>query len=132
MTPVDQVRRLYDVFPNGRTFEQDVETFLRIGVVFSSGTAFLMAKPVPSPMVSTGFVYSDPEAVALPGQADTWLIWAAAGNMGEFFGFAPYKLEWLAWARRGAIRWHAWESTRDIVTRRHPSHETIVHPLAGS
>lgn len=114
MTPLEQAQRLYVTQPCGRTFEQDVATFLRIGVVFSTGTAFLMAKPVPSPMVSTSFIYADPEAVADRSICDTWLIWIAAGDMGEFFRFAPFRLDWLAWARKGVIRWHSFNRTERL------------------
>lgn len=50
-----------------------------------------------------------------PGEVcDTWLVWAAAGDMREIRQHIPYAKKWIAFARRGRIRFYR---CPELITR---------------
>lgn len=114
MKPIDAARAMYHKEPCGRCFGDDLATFLRIGYVFSTPTAFIMGKAVPSPHIRTGFGYDRPGANAPIEHCDTWLIWLAAGDLREFFRFEPRPMKFVAWARKGVIRFHHFDRVRAL------------------
>lgn len=96
----------------GRDMVADLKAFLCTGYVFSTPTAFIMAKPVGKFFEEQ---IQDPWAMFNPDEYDTWLIWLAAGDMAEFFRFCPYPLSWLAWARHDRLRFWRFESIQRKV-----------------
>ena len=100
----------------GRDMVSDLKAFLCTGYVFSTPTAFVMAKPTARFLAGN---YDDPWFMANPDEYDTWLVWLAAGDMAEFFRFCPYPLSWLAWARHDRLRFWRFESIQSKVTSYH-------------
>jgi hypothetical protein len=108
MSPIDKVRKLYDRFPQPRTFAEDFEAHLQHGFVFSKPDCFLMARPVckdaPHDFLADPWHQFD--------NPDCWLIWAAAGSSAVSvrtfcLTMQPFPLTWVAWARRtGPLKFH--------------------------
>jgi hypothetical protein len=102
MSALDQALALYE--GQDATFEEDLAAFVRTGRVYITPTCVLFAKAVPSHLDSHGAM-----DVWEAKDCDAWLIGLAAGDLGEFFRYAPYPLPWLVWARRGRLRKWTWE-----------------------
>ena len=106
MSPLEQILDMYARQMPAENFWEDVLAYLEVGVVVSTPTHFLMARPIeraaPRPW----------EHRALYDNPDTWLIWAAAGPTGESvktfcLQSQPYPLRYVAWARRdGALKFY--------------------------
>jgi hypothetical protein len=101
MTPVGRILDVYARHMPGENFWSDVMAYLEVGVVVSTPTHFLMARPIeradPRPWDHRA-TYANP---------DTWLVWAAAGESVKTFCLTqmPYPLAYAAWARRdGALK----------------------------
>jgi hypothetical protein len=109
MTAILQAYALYE--GRDRTFHEDLAAFIHTGRVYITPTCVLFAKAVPSSVKQHG-----PWDLWEEAQCDCWLIWLAAGDLGEFFRYAPFPLPWICWARRwGPLKWHAWERVRHLV-----------------
>lgn len=95
----------------------DVELFtgalllhLHHGYVYSSPTAFAMARPVAlswTPEELSTVAKTDPDG-------DAWFVWAVAGDMREALSKLPFPKKWLAFCRRGSPRIHRLELARLI------------------
>jgi hypothetical protein len=106
MTPVDRIVAMYDRHLPEENFYADVLAYLHVGVIVSTPTHFLMARPIER---------ADPrpwDHYAEYDKPDTWLVWAAAGpgavSVKTFcLRHMPYPLTWAAWARRtGPLKFH--------------------------
>ncbi len=102
MTALLQALTLYE--GQDRTFRDDLEAFMQTGRVYITPTAVLFAKAVPREVD-----HHLPWDLWEESQCDAWLIWLAAGDLSEFFRYAPHPLPWLCWARRGKLRWWPWD-----------------------
>lgn len=88
-----------------RTFHEDLAAFLHTGRVYITPTAVMLAKAVPS-----GMELHKPWDQWDESKCDCWLIWLAAGDLGEFFRYAPFPLPWICWARRwGPLKHYEWD-----------------------
>ena len=96
---LQQALALYAKEDCTRTFEEDLTAFIHTGRVHITPTCILLAKAVPSTRE-----YHEPWDTWQPHECDAWLIWLAAGELTEFFQYAPYELPWLLWARRDRLR----------------------------
>jgi hypothetical protein len=110
MTARERVQDLYHIYPQPRTFEQDVAIHRLTGVVIEGEDFFLMARGVKH---DAGFcALSNPE-VSFPRQVqDCWLIYAYSGPLGVFVTVAPYYLPLVCWARRNTQGWHFYRVDR--------------------
>lgn len=93
-----------------RTFAEDLAAFTHTGRVHITPTAVLFAKAVPSRIKEHG-----PWDIWEESECDAWLIWLGAGDMREFFRYAPYPLPWFVWARKDRLRWWRYEDVRRRV-----------------
>lgn len=103
MTALLQALALYE--GRERTFREDLDAFMQTGRVYITPTCVLFAKAVPSTVeVHQAWDRWEEE------QCDAWLIWLAAGDLREFFRYAPHPLPWIVWARRwGPLRRYEWD-----------------------
>ncbi len=146
MKPIDAARAMYHREPCGRCFGDDLAIFQRIGYVFSTPTAFLMGKPIVSPErfetaakvtgmtplndASLRFLYTLPDYEFSSLSCDTWLIWLAAGDMRDFFRFEPHPMKFVAWARKGRIRFHEFNRVKSRVLCKISTASSIFPPSA--
>lgn len=86
--PVEQVRELYDKYPQSCTFEEDLGYYLDCGYVCNTPQAFAMGEPTFS-TTENNIDY------------DAWFIHTAAGDLKTILTFLPYKLPYVIFARRG-------------------------------
>jgi len=106
MSPVARIAAMYARHLPEENFYADALAYLEVGLVVSTPTHFMMARPVKR---------ADPrpwEHYAHYDKPDTLLVWAAAGpsavSVKTFcLQHMPYPLTWAAWARRdGPLKFH--------------------------
>jgi len=112
-TPFDEVSELYEVYPQARTFEEDLCAHISSGYVISTPEFFVMGRGVDR--------WGGEETIADPwhrfpeGEVNAWFVYAFAGRLTGEAGAAfrraiPYELEWVGWARYGRrVRFYRWE-----------------------
>jgi hypothetical protein len=84
-------------------FDRELSAHLLTGYVFSSPEAFIMGRAVDGS--AAGCLQADPFHVFPAESCDTWLVWLAAGDLARMAEWVPYRLPWIAWARRdGPLR----------------------------
>ena len=117
MSPREQVKALYVLYPQPRSFEEDESLHRAIGYVIESSDWFLMGRAVDSK--------APVEAIVCPHLSfarevqDAWFIWAYSGELRAMLYLAPYWLPLVGWARRnGMIRWYRCEEMLRKVSGR--------------
>lgn len=105
-----KVELLYRQHPQGVTFEEEIASHLRNGVIYSDGTALLLAKPT----VRNIHVNHEPVWPKWNLEVDAWWISLFVGDMTRlpeiFFNFA-FKLPYVGWCRRGGEpRFYEWNA----------------------
>jgi hypothetical protein len=116
MTIIEQARKLYAQSPHLECFEDDVAAHVRTGYVFVTPTSILLGRAVPRD--ADDALISDPWHAFAPSECDAWFVWLAVGNLPEITSFIPYEQKWIAFARKGRIRWHGFHGR---FTRFQPS-----------
>lgn len=83
-------------------FEEVLGHFLKDGYCWSSPESFVLA--------TTG-EWRGGEMYSGAVEPNCWVVQLAAGDnpFKRFLKLAPMKLEYVAWQRRGADRYHVWE-----------------------
>lgn len=114
MTPAEKILALYE--GDHVKLAADVLRFMQHGYVISTPDFFLMGRPTRK---------ASPLAVHKDGN-DTWLVWAAAGDLRKIIAAMPCPLPWLAWSRRGK-RLRFW---RIESTLRHAARTVFPQPSA--
>ena len=118
-TPRQQVERLYERYPQPRSFAEDERLYRVTGYVIETDDVFIMGKAV----------YRDaPEdAILCPHVAfnrwssDAWFLHAMSGNLLSMYDAMPYPLPYVGWARRdGPIKWHLTEEARRHISGKVP------------
>lgn len=104
------VESLYRRHPQGVTFEEEIASHLKNGVIYSDGTALLMAKPT----VRNLHVNHEPVWPKWNLDVDAWWISLFVGDMSRlpelFYNFA-FKLPYVGWCRRGGEpRFYEWNA----------------------
>lgn len=112
MTPVERAMAIYGEEPCRRTFDEDLQLHLMYGYVFSTPTMFMMGRPVDR--------YDPPEYIVTPDRRplwgpNAWLIYLAAGDLGEFFRYCPYPLPWVGWERKNKLRFYDFKRAKRKV-----------------
>lgn len=96
MTPVEQAAAVYDREPCVNTFREDLEAHLLNGLVFSTPTAFVMAR------------YTSRESLTCA--LETCIhVHLAAGDVMEIFNFPHIPCEWVSFERDNVLRFHRYE-----------------------
>jgi hypothetical protein len=108
LTPRKEVELLYELYPQPRSFEEDIALHRVTGYVIDTDDVFLMGRPVRHDVPVEAILC--PHVSFAREQCDAWFIWACAGNVKAMPEFAPYPLPLAGWARRNSrIRWYWWE-----------------------
>lgn len=94
LPPAQTIFGLYD---DPAHFDTALLAHVLGGYVYCSPLCFLLARPVPHTEI--------PEAIENPWtnwkleECDTWLVYAACGDLGQFFDVAPFDLDFIAYQR---------------------------------
>jgi hypothetical protein len=85
-----------------RTFDTDLALHLKHGIVISTESVFLMGRPVERNaehrlIVNPAIRFYNP---------DCWLVYLAAGHIGRFFKYEPYRLPWFCWERSNRLKFY--------------------------
>ena len=106
--PYDNAAKVYDREPCARTFEEDLDSHLRRGFVFSTPASFIMGRPVDR--------YANECLILDPDHSfyswNSWLIFLASGDLRQFFRNVPFSLEWVGWQRSNKLRWYKLEDIK--------------------
>lgn len=73
-----------------------------------------------STYVKFHYVYAAPDALILARlEYDNWFVELAVGNMQRFFEVAPFKTEWVGFARfakgKKESKWYQWEKIKKLT-----------------
>ena len=108
-----ELERLYaSPFAAGHTFLADLAAHFEHGYVWSSPTAFIMARLVSStwgPERWGNLAETDPGG-------DAWCVWVAVGDLREFFRVCPHETKFACFARRGFPRLWPFEKLKRLST----------------
>ena len=110
MAPIQRAIEVYRNEPCARSFQEDLEAHLLNGYVWSSPTAFGMARKVDR--------HADAELILNPwhvfpsDSVNAWLVYLGAGSLKEMFTRFPHKLEWIGWERENVLRWYRMDRAR--------------------
>lgn len=131
LTPVERAAAVYGREACARSFREDLEAHLLHGLVFSTPTAFCMARYVsrewPGGMIVDPHVNDSGVAgggVENFGESDLTCalkncihLYLAAGDMGEFFEFPHEPCEWISYERNNVLRFHSYEALKKRCTK---------------
>jgi hypothetical protein len=100
MTPVEFAAAVYQQEECARSFQEDLEAHLLNGYVFSTPAFFVMGRGVLSS--------APPREIVDPWvkfeQADAWLIYLLAGDIGKALQMLPHDLPRIGWERSNKLR----------------------------
>lgn len=98
MRPIDSARECWNALEGTGSFDGLVAWCLACGYVYAGEDAFICARP----WKIGGGLFEPCE------NPNAWLVFLAAGPKGmgvrRFVNLAPYRLEWVAFHRRGKPR----------------------------
>lgn len=115
MTVLEQVARLYRQQPQPRTFAEDLAAHRATGYVLEAPGTLLLGREVPSQADEDEL--SDPWRGWPATECDAWFVWLAVGRLPDVIALIPHRQKWVAFARRGRIRWHEFDG---LLTRIKP------------
>lgn len=124
MTPVERAAAVYAREPCARTFREDLEAHLLHGYVWSSPTAFVMARPVNR--LAPRELIVNPWHVFAEEEVDCWLVYLAAGCRTEIWGACPKWLPFVMWERNNVLRTYYAQRVKRLCTH------SSFSPLHGS
>ena len=105
------------VYENGpRSFKQDLEAHLIHGIVFSTPTAFVMARYVSRSWPDHSIInpwLND----ATCSQLDTLHVYLAAGDLTEFFTFPHISCKWVSFERKNNLKFYSYARLRRTILR---------------
>lgn len=88
-----------------RGLDEDIALHLAFGYLIKTPTYIAMGKPIVRWMSDEEI--RDPRIQVPAGYTpDAWLCYAFAGSACDFTSFMPYYLPYVAWHRRGNLRYH--------------------------
>jgi hypothetical protein len=106
----ERVEDLYRIYPQPRTFEEDVAIHRLTGVVIEGEDFFLMARGVKH---DAGYeALSNPEVNFAREVQDCWFLYAFSGPLTSIYAVAPYYLPLVCFGRRGTPGWHFYRLER--------------------
>lgn len=130
MRPIDQARLVYEQEPCARTFEEDLRLHLMHGYVFSTPEIFMMGRGVRRD--APDYDILNPTVTWPEDLCDTWMIYLAAGNIGDFFRFEPTPKKWVAFERENQLRVHSYDRIKRLAHRRPWIISTSTHRSSAS
>lgn len=107
MSPYEEVQEVYSQSDEGFSLCDDIEFHAKHGYILSTPTCFLLARAV----VKRFLPYGQDETF-LSEECDTWFVWAMAGDIREAIEFAPPTMKWIAFARKGVLRFHRFQNVK--------------------
>ena len=116
MPPIQQAKATYET-GDTNTFEGDLVWHLHNAYVWSGDDAFILGRPMPNAKVAEECTHKTTYPVE---DCDTWFVWLGAGKsaLKRFLEVAPFKLEYVAWHRRGAkLKIYKWKDYERKVNR---------------
>jgi hypothetical protein len=102
-TVIERVVEVYALDAGRRSFREDLEAHLLHGWVYSTPSAFAMARLVPRG--AGGEELADVWAVWPLWECDAWFVWCACGDLGVIAGWMPHVMPWVGFARGDCVRW---------------------------
>ena len=111
MTPSATARAWMLAHPEHGTFDDALLFHMEHGYVWNSPRSFVLATIIRSVDWPGTFI---PQA-----DGDTWFIWLAAGDWGEFFEVCPERKEFVCFVRRGFPRFYSFDRIQRLCTS-HP------------
>lgn len=95
---LERALKLYELvgLPKEKLFT-DISTYVRLHYVYAGNDALILARI----------------------EYDNWFVELAVGNMVRFFDVAPFKTDWIAFARlakgQDKAKWYRWERIEKLV-----------------
>ena len=111
-TPVQIARELHDRENGPRSFVNDLEAHLLNGIVFSTPTAFLMARYVRREWPQKLIV--DPWWVDDGTEMNCLHVYLAAGDLKEFFTFPHIPVKYVSFERESILRFHPYSTLQRL------------------
>jgi hypothetical protein len=114
MIPVMRAKALHYNENGPRSFREDLEAHLIHGIVFSTPTAFIMARYVsrswPAESILNPWLND-----ATCSQLDTLHVYLAAGDLTEFFTFPHKPVTWLSFERKNTLKFYDYARLRRTI-----------------
>lgn len=114
MTPIEQAHALHTSEHGPRSFRSDLEAHLLHGIVFSTPTAFIMARYVsrswPDALIVNPWVND-----ATCARLDTLHVYLAAGDLTEFFTFPHKSAMWISFERKNTLKSYPYARLRRTI-----------------
>lgn len=114
MTPIARAHALHYNENGPRSFKQDLEAHLLHGLVFSTPTAFVMARHVsrswPEESIINPWVND-----ATCDHLNCLHVYLAAGDLTEFWTFPHKPAKWCSFERRNNLRFYPYERIRRTI-----------------
>jgi len=102
MTPIETARHLLASDPGPHDFTTLLLKHLERGLVYSSPTAFGMARPVD---IHAGYeLVTDPFATF--EHPNAWWVYLASGDVAELLSKLPFHLQFIGWERKQVARYY--------------------------
>ena len=114
MKPVRQAAAVYQSEPCARDFKEDLSAHLLHGSVFSTPTAFIMARYVSRSWPAESIInpwLND----ATCAQLDTLHVYLAAGDLTEFFTFPHKPVTWCSFERKNTLKFYDYARLRRTI-----------------
>ena len=115
MTPIEQAHALHTSEHGPRSFRCDLEAHLLHGIVFSTPTAFIMARYVSRSWPDSSIInpwLND----ATCSQLDTLHVYLAAGDITEFFTFPHNSCKWISFERKNVLKFYRYDTLKRRCT----------------
>ena len=111
VSAVERAAAVYQQEPCARTFREDLEAHLLHGMVWSTPTAFIMARRVcrdwpPEVIVNPWLPDGETELKWNPELCNCAHIYLAAGDIAQFFNLPHQGIEWVSFERQNRLRFH--------------------------
>lgn len=104
MTPVEQAAAVYQQEPCAGTFREDLEAYLLAGLVFSTPTAFVMAR------------YTNRDDDLTCAGKSCMHVHLAAGDVMEIFRFPHTPCDWISFERKNVLRFYSYSQLKRRCT----------------
>lgn len=111
-TPIFQAKALHFNENGPRSFREDLEAHLMHGFVYSTPSAFVMARMVSRDWPACDII--NPWKNDLTCPPDCLHIYLAAGDIQEFWTFPHPHAVWVSFERRNILRFHPYERIQRI------------------
>lgn len=101
-----------------RSFKEDLEAHLLHGSVFSTPTAFIMARYVSRSWPEESIINPWVNDATCP-QIDCLHVYLAAGDLTEFFTFPHRSVKWISFERKNTLKFYCYTDLKRRCTTNH-------------